>query len=61
MKKEVRAEAKLKESDIIHLYHGGVIILKINGKDADASVELSRSDIPERRGTRILLKDIRGE
>jgi len=61
MKKEVRAEAKLKESDIVHLYNGGIIILKISGKEADASIELVRSDIPPQRSSRIMLKNIDGE
>jgi hypothetical protein len=56
--KDLTAKLVLSKEEIVHLYHGGVLSVKIKGEERDASVEISCGEIPEQRGTRIRFKTI---
>jgi hypothetical protein len=58
MAAEISAKVTLTREEIAHIYQGGVLSVKIRGKDADASVEISCADAPPTRGTRIRFKHI---
>jgi hypothetical protein len=61
MPKDLNAKLPLSREEIAHLYQGGVLSVKIKGKEGDASVEISCSEIPEQRGARIRFKTIDAE
>ena len=61
MAKDLIAKLVLSKEEIVHLYQGGLLSVKIKGKDRDASVEISCGEVPERRGTRIRFKTIEAE
>jgi hypothetical protein len=58
MAAEISTKVTLTREEIAHIYQGGVLSVKIRGKDADASVEISCADAPPTRGTRIRFKHI---
>jgi len=58
---EISTKLALTREEIAHIYQGGVLSVKIKGKDADASVEVSCVDAPPTRGTRIRFKHISTE
>jgi len=58
MAKDLIAKLVLSKEEIMHLYQGGVLSVKIKGKDRDASVEISCAEVSEQRGTRIRFKII---
>jgi hypothetical protein len=61
MAKDVMARLVLSREEIVHLYHGGVLSVKIKGKEGDASVEISCGEVPEQRRSRIRFKTIDAE
>ncbi len=61
MGNDLIAKIVLFKEEIVHLYQGGVLSVKIKGKEGDASVELSCGEIPERKGTRIRFKTTEAE
>lgn len=61
MPKDLIAKIVLSKEEIAHLYQGGVLSVKIKGKDTEASVEISCGEISERKGTRIRFKIIDAE
>ena len=61
MAKDLIAKLVLSKEEIVHLYRGGVLFVKIKGKDRDASVEISCGEVPEHKGTRIRFKTIDAE
>jgi len=61
MGKDLIAKLVLSKEEIAHLYHGGVLSVKIKGKEGDASVEISCGEVPERKGTQIRFKIIDAE
>ena len=61
MANELIAKLALSKEEIAHLYQGGVLSVKIKGKDADVSVEISCREVSERKGTRIRFKTIDAE
>jgi hypothetical protein len=61
MGKDLIAKLVLSKEEIVHLYHGGILSVKIKGKEGDASVEISCGEVPERKGTRIRFKTIEAE
>ena len=61
MTPRVSATISLTKDEIIHLYSGGVLNLNIKGREAEASIELSSSDSPPTRATRIRFKTITAE
>jgi hypothetical protein len=61
MVKDLIAKLVLSKEEIMHLYQGGLLSVKIKGKDRDASVEVSCGEVPEQKGTRIRFKTIDAE
>jgi hypothetical protein len=61
MTPRVSTTISLTRDELVHLYSGGVLNLRIKGKEAEASVELSCLDAPPKRGTRIRFKTITAE
>ncbi len=61
MPKDLTAKLALTKAEIAHLYQGGVLSVKIKGKDAEVSLELSCSEFSERKGSRIRFKSIDAE
>jgi hypothetical protein len=61
MAKDLTAKLVLSREEILHLYQGGVLSVKIKGKDREASVEISSGQVPQRKGTRIRFKIIDSE
>jgi hypothetical protein len=58
---EILATLALSKEEIVHIYQGGILSVKIRGKDADASIEISCADAPPSRGTRIRFRHIRAD
>jgi hypothetical protein len=61
MPKDLIAKLALSKEEISHLCQGGVLSMKIKSKDTDVSVEISRREDFERKGTRIRFKTIDAE
>ena len=61
MPNDLTAKLALSKEEIAHLYHGGVLSVKIKGKDGDATVEISCGEAPEQKGMRIRFRTIEGE
>ncbi len=61
MAKDLIGKIVLSKEEIVHLYQGGVLSIKIKGRDSDASVEISCGEVPEQRGTRIRFKTVEAE
>ncbi len=61
MPNDLSAKLVLSKAEIVHLYQGGVLSVKIKGKRTDASIEISCGEIPEQKGTRIRFKTIDAE
>jgi DNA-binding protein YbaB len=61
MAEELIAKLSLTKEDIVHLYHGGLLSVKINGKHTSASLEISCGEVPERKAMRIRFKTIDAE
>jgi len=59
MAAEISAKLALTREEIAHIYQGGVMSVKIKGKEGDASIEISCVDSPPSRGTHIRFKHIR--
>jgi hypothetical protein len=55
---EIMARIVLTREEIAHVYQGGVLSVKIKGKDRDASVEISCEDAAPTRGTRIRFRTV---
>ena len=61
MTKDLIAKLVLSREEIVHLYQGGVLSVRIKGKDGEASVEISCGEVPEQEGTRIRFKTVDAE
>jgi hypothetical protein len=61
MPKDLNAKLLLSREEIAHLYQGGILSVKIKGKESDASVEISCKEVPEQRGARIRFMTIDAE
>lgn len=61
MATEITAKLSLTKEELAHVYQGGLLCIKIKGKDGNASVEISCEDSPPHRGTRIRFKHITAE
>ena len=61
MAKDLVAKLFLSKEEIVHIYHGGVLSVKIKGKDTDGLVEIFCREVSERKGTRIRFKTIDAE
>jgi hypothetical protein len=58
MSPRISAHVSLTKDEIIHLYSGGLLNLTIKGREAEARIELSCSDAPHMRSSRIRFKTI---
>ncbi len=58
MGKDLDLKLLLTKEEIIHLYQGGVLSLKIKGKDSLASVEISCKEASDHQRRRIRFKTI---
>ncbi len=61
MPEDFTARLGLSKEEIAHLYQGGVLSVKIKGKNTEVSVEISCKEFSERKGTRIRFKTIDAE
>ncbi len=61
MPEDLIAKLALSKEEIAHLYQGGVLSIKIKGKDTDVSVEISCREFSEQKGMRIRFKTIDAE
>ncbi len=55
---ELRAKVNLTKSEIAHLWNGGILSLKVEGRGVEADLELRCSEVQSERGTRILIKRV---
>lgn len=58
---ELRAKVGLTKNEIVHLWNGGVLSLKVEGRGVEADLEVRCSEVPPERGTRILIKRVSAE
>ena len=58
MATEITAKLTLARSEPAHIYQGGVISVKIKGKDGHASLEISCMEAPPTRSTHIRFKHL---
>lgn len=58
---ELRATIRLSRSEIAHLWHGGILSLKVEGGGMEADLELRCPEVESTRGTRILIKRVSAE
>ncbi len=58
---EIRATVRLTRAELAHLWHGGVLSLKIEGPGGEADLELRCPEAEMGRGSRILIKRISAE
>ena len=58
---EIKAKLALTRGEIAHIYQGGVISVKIKGKDGHASLEISCMEAPSTRSTNIRFKQLTAE
>jgi hypothetical protein len=61
MSAELRATIRLTKHEILHLWNGGVLSLKVAGPGVEADLELRCSEVESERGTRILIKRVSTE
>jgi hypothetical protein len=55
---ELRAKVGLTKNEIVHLWNGGILSLKVEGREFEADLELRCSEVQPERGTRILIKRV---
>ena len=55
---ELRAKVNLTKNEIVHLWNGGVLSLKVEGSGAEADIEIRCPEAVSDRGTRILIKRV---
>jgi len=58
---ELRAKVNLSKNEIVHLWNGGVLSLKVEGSGAEADLEIRCPEAVSDRGTRILIKRVMAE
>jgi hypothetical protein len=58
---ELRATVTLTRAEVAHLWHGGVLSLKIEGQGADADIELRCPEGQTEPGSRIRIKRVSAE
>lgn len=55
---ELRAKVELSREDFAHLWAGGMLSLRLDGRGVDGTIELTFSGAEEQRGTRIRYKRV---
>ena len=58
---ELRAKVNLTRNEIAHLWNGGVLSLKVEGKGIEADIEVRCPEVASDRGVRILIKRVSAE
>jgi hypothetical protein len=58
---ELRAKVRLTKNEVVHLWNGGVLSLKVEGTGVEADIELKCPEAESDRGTRILIKRVIAE
>jgi hypothetical protein len=58
MATEISAKLALTRNEIAHVYQGGVISVKIKGKEGHVSLEISCVEAPPARSTHIRFKHL---
>jgi hypothetical protein len=58
---EIRASVRLSRAELAHLWHGGILSLKVEGKGGEADLELHCPEAETGRGSRILIKRVSAE
>ena len=58
---ELRARVDLTKNEIAHLWNGGVLSLKIEGRGIEADIEFRCTESQSERGTRILVRRVPAE
>lgn len=58
---ELNAKISLSKEEIVHIYQGGILSVKIRGKNKEASLEISCGEIPEKKSMRIRFKTVDAE
>lgn len=58
---ELRATINLTKTEIAHLWNGGTLSLKVEGRGVEADLELRGPEAVLERGTRILIKRVSAE
>jgi hypothetical protein len=58
---ELRATVRLTRAEVAHLWHGGVLSLKIEGEGAEADVEVRCPEAETEPGSRIRIKRVSAE
>ena len=58
---ELRAKVNLTKNEIVHLWNGGVLSLKIEGRGIEADIEFRCPEAQSERGTRILVRRVPAE
>lgn len=58
---ELRATVNLTKTEIAHLWNGGILSLKVEGRGVEADLELRCPEAVVERGTRILIKRVSAE
>jgi len=58
---ELRAKLNLTRNEIAHLWNGGVLSLKVEGKGIEADIEVRCPEAASDRGMRILIKRVSAE
>ncbi len=58
---ELRARVNLTKNEIAHLWNGGVLSLKIEGRGTKADIEFRCPEAQSERGTRILVRRVPAE
>lgn len=57
----LRTTIPLSRSEIAHLWHGGILSLKVEGGGVEADLELRCPEMRSERSTRILIKRVSAE
>ena len=55
---ELKAKVELNREDFAHLWTGGVLSLRLDGRGVDGTIELTFSGAEEQRGMRIRYKRV---
>jgi hypothetical protein len=55
---ELNTKVELSREEFVHLWTGGVLSLKLDGREIEGTIELTYSGAEEQRGTRIRYKRV---
>jgi hypothetical protein len=58
---ELRAKVGLTKNEIVHLWNGGILSLKVEGRGVEVDLEVRCSEVQPERRTRILIRRVTAE